>query len=274
MLVGQKATDKIGEINISGDIIPKEWKHAIVTSDGNADTVAIIVYARLVYWCRPGKDGKKKFAGDMVHMTYDDFREQCNLSEKQVRDALKRLEDMGLIHTKKSYKGPSGKKGTYKYFMIDPEKYAAISTGKSVEETSESIVDKCVCEGQTYVPLGKEGNAPEDQTPVPLGKEGGALQGRTKTKNNNKEKQKEQRAVGICPECGEMLYEIEKHNGKVFYGHPGGHLDGAKCNKTYSTIAEIKGYDEDPTRENTCNEGIPDDVRQNINKLLENMSIN
>ena len=34
----------------------------------------------------------------------------------------------------------------------------------------------------------------------------------------------------------------------MFYGHPDGGRPDARCKKTYSSVAEIKGWSETPTR--------------------------
>lgn len=273
MLVGQKAVDKIGEVKISGDIIANSWKHVIVDKNGNADMIAIAVYARLVYWCRPGKDGKKKFDWEMVHMTYKDFEEQCNLSYKQVKRAIAQLEKLGLIYTVKKYMDHNGTKGTYKYFMVNPEKYSAITTDKYVVEASCSkFAEKCTVKGHPPEPQGPGGDTLEGQTPVPQKTGGVALEGSTKTKNN-KNNQKERKAVGFCPFCGEKLYEIEKKDGTVFFGHLDGYKANARCNATFSSIAEINGYNENPKQNDMCAVEMPEEVRQEFNKLMKKMSI-
>lgn len=58
-----------------------------------------------------------------------------------------------------------------------------------------------------------------------------------------------------CPVCGGDLYEIERNDGRgIFYGHKDGKKKGAKCKKTFSTIAEIRGIEETPGREDKAKE--------------------
>lgn len=52
-----------------------------------------------------------------------------------------------------------------------------------------------------------------------------------------------------CRECGRILYEMYNEKGEMFYGHIDGWKPGAKCSQTYSSVAEIRGYSETPTRE-------------------------
>lgn len=51
-----------------------------------------------------------------------------------------------------------------------------------------------------------------------------------------------------CSECGRPLYILYNKKGEMFYGHPDGGRPDARCKKTYSSVAEIKGWSETPTR--------------------------
>lgn len=51
-----------------------------------------------------------------------------------------------------------------------------------------------------------------------------------------------------CSECGEPLFKLYNEKGEMFYGHIDGWKKDAACRKTYSSIAEIRGYSENPTR--------------------------
>lgn len=51
-----------------------------------------------------------------------------------------------------------------------------------------------------------------------------------------------------CKSCGRPLYKIFNSKGEMFYGHPDGAKEDAACKMTYSTVAEIRGYSETPTR--------------------------
>lgn len=93
-----------------------------------------------------------------------------------------------------------------------------------------------------------------------------------------------------CPLCGGDLYEIERNDGRgIFYGHKDGNKKGAKCKKTFSTIAEIRGIEENPGRKNKAKEEdnmgskvkseekdrggelTPEEHEENIKKLKEKM---
>lgn len=51
-----------------------------------------------------------------------------------------------------------------------------------------------------------------------------------------------------CRSCGRPLYKMYNKSGEMFYGHADGWNDSAVCRRTYSTVAEIKGYSETPSR--------------------------
>lgn len=55
---------------------------------------------------------------------------------------------------------------------------------------------------------------------------------------------KKDREEYTCPECGEKVHWISGKNGKFL-----GHDKGSKCRCTYQSIADIKGYSETPTRD-------------------------
>lgn len=97
----------IGEMNFEGNIIPHEWYKHIRFKNGKIDLNAIIILSEIVYWHRPTlvKDEvsgevigyKKKFKADLLQRSYDSFAEQFGFTKRQASDAIKRLEDAGLL---------------------------------------------------------------------------------------------------------------------------------------------------------------------------------
>lgn len=81
-----------------------------------------------------------------------------------------------------------------------------------------------------------------------LGKNGDAA-----VTDNDNEKEltdspKIERSGFNCRECGRPLFKIYNERGEMFYGHIDGWKKDAVCRKTYSSVAEIRGYSETPTR--------------------------
>lgn len=104
-----KAVNEISKMNFRGNIIPDNWYSAITFENGKPDLNAIIILSDILYWyrakeVRDEKTGKvigfsKRFAGDKLQRSYQDLADKFGLSKKQVRDAVKRLEKLGLIET-------------------------------------------------------------------------------------------------------------------------------------------------------------------------------
>lgn len=97
----------IGSMNLEGNVIPHEWFKHIKFENGRVDMNAIVILSEIVYWHRPTvvKDEgsgavrgiKKKFKADLLQRSYDSFSEQFGLSKRQSTDAIKRLEELGLV---------------------------------------------------------------------------------------------------------------------------------------------------------------------------------
>ena len=108
MLTGNDAVDRIGKMNITGDVVPTIWFQKITYASGKPNPNAIMILADIVYWFRPveirdEKTGrvigwKKKFAADLLQRNYQDFADHFGFSKKQVKDAMNLLEEMGLIY--------------------------------------------------------------------------------------------------------------------------------------------------------------------------------
>ena len=95
----------IGKMSFVGNIIPNEWYDKIKLESGKPDMVAIIILSEIVYWYRPtevrsekGNDYRydKKFESDILRKSYNDLSDKFGFSTKQIREALKRLESMGV----------------------------------------------------------------------------------------------------------------------------------------------------------------------------------
>ena len=98
---------QVGQINFVGNIIPHTWYGQLTLPNGKPYLNAIIILSDIVYWYRPSEDMdeatgklrgyKRKFWGDLLQRTYDLFADQFGLSKGQCQDAIKFLEDQGLI---------------------------------------------------------------------------------------------------------------------------------------------------------------------------------
>lgn len=104
---GNVYVDEISKMNLVGNVIPHTWYSRIKMPSGKTDLNAIVILAEIIYWYRSTETFdsstdtvtgyKKKFRADLLQKSYDDFSKKLGLSKRQVKDAIKRLEDNGLI---------------------------------------------------------------------------------------------------------------------------------------------------------------------------------
>ncbi len=98
---------QIGQIDFQGNIVPMNWFKHIKTDAGLPDSIGVMLLSDIIYWYRPvevrdeatGKvvGYRTKFKEDKLQRSYDQFAEQFGFSKNQVRRAIKRLEEAGLI---------------------------------------------------------------------------------------------------------------------------------------------------------------------------------
>ena len=104
---GNVYVDEISKMNLVGNVIPHTWYSRIKMPSGKTDLNAIVILAEIIYWYSSTETFdsstdtvtgyKKKFKADLLQKSYDDFSKKLGLSKRQVKDAIKRLEDNGLI---------------------------------------------------------------------------------------------------------------------------------------------------------------------------------
>lgn len=104
---GNPIVDALGQMNFSGNIIPEAWYYTIVNEKGKTSLLSIIILADIVYWYRPTEIRdeqtnsvtlKKKFSDkDFLQRSYAQICSKFNVSTKQAREAIKLLEDLGVI---------------------------------------------------------------------------------------------------------------------------------------------------------------------------------
>src|SRR5690606_15381320 len=106
MFVNHKIVDKIGAMNITGNVIPTNWFRKITFANGKPHFVAITILAEIVYWYRPmivrdetGQiiEVKKKFKDDMLQRSYQSFAEKFGFSKRQAKEAIDYLVECNLI---------------------------------------------------------------------------------------------------------------------------------------------------------------------------------
>ena len=104
---GNREVDAMGQVVITGNITPPRWYKEILKETGKADRLAIDILADIVYWYRPVEvrdessgmpvGWKKKFKGDYLQQTYEQYADHFSEDKRAVKAAMDRLEKMGLI---------------------------------------------------------------------------------------------------------------------------------------------------------------------------------
>ncbi len=102
---GNDIVDEVGGINVTGNVIPHIWYRNITRENGKPYLLAIILLADIRYWYCPTEvrdeanghivGWKKKFKGDLLQKTYQqyaDFLGESKDAVKRAMDALERLE--------------------------------------------------------------------------------------------------------------------------------------------------------------------------------------
>jgi len=104
---GNETVDTVGKMHFEGNTIPHIWYKNIRFENDKPDLIAIIILAEIVYWYRPTfvKDEftgellgvKKRFNADLLQRSYESFENQFGISKRQAKDAIVRLENLGII---------------------------------------------------------------------------------------------------------------------------------------------------------------------------------
>lgn len=98
---------EIGQMNITGNVIPEAWYQNIVRPNGKAYITAIIILSDILYWYRPTEirdehtgriiQYKQKFKADMLQKSYSELSKKFGLGKSEITNAVIHLEKMGLI---------------------------------------------------------------------------------------------------------------------------------------------------------------------------------
>ena len=102
-----QAVKQMGQIEITGNVIPPEWFQQLTLSNGKPNLPAIIILSDLVYWYKPTKlrdeetgrplPPKQKFKADKLQRSYAAIAEQYGFGKDQAREACHYLQSKGLI---------------------------------------------------------------------------------------------------------------------------------------------------------------------------------
>lgn len=98
---------ELKDFHLTGNVIHTTWFKTITKENGKADLVAINILGEIVYWYKPTEiraeitgehlGWRNKYKDDLLQKSYSSLAEQFGLGERQVKDAIIRLEKLGVI---------------------------------------------------------------------------------------------------------------------------------------------------------------------------------
>ncbi len=103
---GSPTVDAIGNMRISGNMIPDRWYETMKRENGKPYFLAMQILSEIVYCYKPAplKDDRgnvigyrKKFDGDLLQRSYAEFQEKYTAGRETIRKALCFLEKLGVI---------------------------------------------------------------------------------------------------------------------------------------------------------------------------------
>jgi len=133
------AVNKMAQIEITGNVIPLPWYHHLRRENGKPYSIAIELLGDIVYWYKPiqvrdettGKliEYRKKFKADKLQRGYAGFSEMFGYTHEQIKDALKFLQDKGIIDLDFRTIDASGSKlGNVLFIGLNPDRLIEINT--------------------------------------------------------------------------------------------------------------------------------------------------
>lgn len=191
---GNYIVDRVGTINITGNIIPAIWYKTILKGTGKPYLLAISILSDIVYWYRPAEirdratgqisGWKKKFAEDILRQSYQYYADLFGESKKTVKMAMDRLEELGVVkrHFRTVAYGEGLVSNNVMYVELNPERLYELTypeeepgrdkKGKSIpvdggDKTGGSLPEKW------YTPVDKMGGSLPTKQNTPVYKMGG-----------------------------------------------------------------------------------------------------
>lgn len=158
---GNETVDKLGQMNITGNVIPMAWYKTIVRENSKPNLNAIIILADIVYWYRPVEQRDeatgqivgycKKFKADALQRSYAQIADMYGLTPRQATDAIVELEKIGVVKRDLRTIEVGGRKlNNTLYILLNVEKLYEITFPELVDESEDSQCD-------TYPVLSGEG---------------------------------------------------------------------------------------------------------------------
>lgn len=160
---GNEIVDEMATIQITGNVIPQIWYRKILKETGKPDLLAITLLSDIVYWYRPVEERdeatgqligyRKRFKDDLLQRSYDSFAEQFGENKRAVRDAIARLEALGVIRRDlRTVVTASGVRcNNVLYIELIPDKLYELTHERARTEPMTENCHRCDEKGHTLI---------------------------------------------------------------------------------------------------------------------------
>lgn len=195
MTSGNDIVDIVGCMQFKGNVIPQEWYKNIKKDTGKPDLLAIVILADIVYWYRPTevrdeatgqlKGYKTKFHYDLLQRDYEAFANLFGVEKRNVRDAMTRLEKLGVIRREfRTIVTPTGIRCSNILFVeLIPNKLYELTYGRMFNQPMTKNGNR-VDENRTLLlPKNDTPNTENGYVAIPKNVIGGTKNRKTNTKN-------------------------------------------------------------------------------------------
>lgn len=173
---GNPIVDEVSEMNITGNIIPATWYHTMCGENGKPKLLAINLLSDILYWYRPKEirdeetgnllGFQKRFKADLLQRSYRQIENQFGVSQKQARNALDYLCDIGVV--RKHLRNEKTKEGmpihNNMYLELVPDKLRELTYPRLCSDDVPFREPPSALEGRRVVPKKTEGGAPKGTT--------------------------------------------------------------------------------------------------------------
>lgn len=160
---GNEIVDEMATIQITGNVIPQIWYRKILKETGKPDLLAITLLSDIVYWYRPVEERdeatgqligyRKRFKDDLLQRSYDSFAEQFGENKRAVRDAIARLEALGVVRRDlRTVVTASGVRcNNVLYIELIPDKLYELTHEREMNEPMTKNCHRCNGEEQSLI---------------------------------------------------------------------------------------------------------------------------
>lgn len=251
---GCPAVDRLGRLQITGNVIPVSWFRTIRKETGKPNLNAIIILADIVYWYRPVEVRdevtgqliglKKRFAADLLQRNYQQMADQFGITKRDTTNAVVELEKLGVIRRVFRTVEKGGHLVSNVLFIeLDVEVLEALTYPEETENGDPGEVHRgCPRFGGEVSPKSGRGVTEMGETLPPESERGITQNGETYTENNYRDYNRDSHILSF-DEAEQMIQEqIDYDTLKFDYPYDGriDEIVGIMADVMASTAHEIR----------------------------------